>query len=107
MRRIGLLELYHCDACAPELNMFVSCVTDRRHGFEVLSYELSEETRSCAVQDAHTLHTHLGSVINEMHNGVEGFFASHASYVNILFEGKGFLAHRILRLTPQECDTRW
>lgn len=101
-----LLELYHRDARAAELYVLITCVTDRWHGLEVLTYELSEDACTCAVQNSHTLHAHLGSVINEMHYGVEGFFASHASYIDVLFEGKGFLAHRVLRLTSKECDAR-
>jgi hypothetical protein len=55
---VNLSQVNHGDACSPELYMLVAAGYDIGHGVQILSDELSQDARPCAVQNADTRHSH-------------------------------------------------
>ena len=74
--------------------MLVAEVADVGNGAQILTYQLSQDACTCAMQNAHATHAYEDRIIEEMHHGVEGLVASHTSYVEVLMEVLAMVLHR-------------
>ena len=78
--------------------MLVSEVGNIRYGGQILAYQLAQDTCTRAVKNAHPGYAHQNSIVDEISDGIDGFVASHASHIDILFEVQLLVVDHLYRL---------
>ena len=89
-----LIQIHHGDTCSAKLHMLVFEVAHIGYGVEVLADELAQDACARAVEDAHPRHAHQDGVVDEVHHGIYGLVAAHASHVDVLVEVLFAVFHR-------------
>ena len=102
-----LLEVYYCDACSTELDMFVAVTFHFLDGIEVLADELFEDASTGAVENSHARLTELDGIVDEVGDGLNGFVAAHATYINVGLEIELTCTHFVGSGIANRCCFFW
>ena len=81
-----LFKINNRDSCSSELHMLIGEVGDIGNGSQVFTDELSENTRSCAVENTYPADSHQNGVVDEIGDGIDGLVTTHAPHIQILLE---------------------
>ena len=74
--------------------MLISEVGNIRYSAQILANQLAQNACACTMQNAYTTHAYEDAVIEEMHDGVKGFVASHTPHVEVLMVVLTMVLHR-------------
>ena len=78
--------------------MLVAEGSDVGNRAQILTYQLSENTRSCAMENTYARHANKDGVVDEIGDGIDSLVASHASDIEILTEVQFAVVYDLTRV---------
>lgn len=101
-RALRLLDFDDGDACAAETDVFVPVVGYAADGVEVLADDGAQGASAGAVEDAHAVLLEENGIVDEVVDGREGFFCTHAAHIEFGTEVELLLVDGVACLLADE-----